>query len=298
MKYENDLISIFLEEKQYGQGLRESSLKAYNTAFNHLLSSEILDINDFSTFTTSNAKRFLYSLSSRYNWSSHCHNRIKKNMTVFCKWLVTEKIIKENPFENVPLRILPKKLPKGFTPEQIENMRYSIHRLYPDDSFFHMRAKAIFYTYLYTGLRLYELINLKKTDINFLDSMISVNDWKWQKDRKIPLLRSLVPILEQYEKARENEVPDALNFFPTAFGGTLQHREIYGIVKRLKMTLNFNITPHMFRHTFATELAKKNLNLWNISQILWHTNINTTKIYLSFQCADVWRQIDALDMYK
>ncbi len=53
----------------------------------------------------------------------------------------------------------------------------------------------------------------------------------------------------------------------------------------------------MFRHTFATELAKKDLNLYNISQILGHSNLNTTKIYLNFQVDAIRTKINSLDLY-
>lgn len=128
------------------------------------------------TFTSHNFKRFLYSTCADRNWSAHAYNRARKDLSVFCKWLISEKILKENPFDNIPPKILPKKLPKHFTNDQVEKMRYAIHRLYPGDTFIDMRAKAIFYTYLYSGMRLYELINLRVEDIDFMSGTINVKD--------------------------------------------------------------------------------------------------------------------------
>lgn len=292
------LAELFIEEKRFGQWLSEHTISIYKTIFNHVSRSTLIDLDDLNTLTNVNAKRFLYWISQANAWSPHTHNRVKKSLSVFGKWLISENLMTTNPFDAISLKIVPKQIPRSFDSDQIEKMRYAIHRLYPENCFIHMRAKAMFYTYLYTWLRLYELINLSLEDINFMDSTIFVRNWKWQKDRKIPLLRALEPMLESYEKARNTEIIGAKNYFPTAFWGTLQHREIYGIIKKLRTLLNFRITPHMFRHTFATELAKKNLNLYNISQILWHTNLNTTKIYLSFQVAEVGKQIDCLDIYK
>lgn len=292
------LIRLFLQEKQLWEWLAPTSIKLYKTAFNHLYNFDEIDIDDPLTLNSRNFKNFLYSTCSDRNWSSHAYNRIRKDLSVFCKWLVSEKILQENPFDAIPQKILPKKLPKHFTNEQVEKMKYAIHRIYPNDNFRDLRAKAIFYTYLYTWMRLYELINLNIENIDFQQKTINIKDWKWRKERKIPLLNTLIPILQAYEHARNNEILDTSKFFPTQFWWTLQHREIYGIIKRLKKLLDFPITPHMFRHTFATELAKKNLNIYNLSQILWHTNINTTKIYLSFQCDSIGQQINGLDIYK
>lgn len=297
MRFNNYFMDAFLEEKQYWQGLTKASLSAYKTALRHLQNYELIELDDPTTFTAQNFRRLLFDLSTRNNWSSHTYNRLRKDYRVFCWYLVRENYITTNPIDQIVRKKIPKELPKHFTKDQIDKILWLLHSMYPKDDIIDTRNKTIVYTYLYTGLRLYELINLRPEDVNHSEGYIRVQSGKWEKDRIVPILEKLQPILRSFESLRNRTFADPKAYFPTYIWGKLQHREIYNVLYRIKKKVTFKITTHMFRHTFATELAKKDLNLYNISQILGHSNLNTTKIYLNFQVDAIRTKINSLDLY-
>lgn len=86
--------------------------------------------------------------------------------------------------------------------------------------------------------------------------------------------------------------------FLTRFWWVIQHREVYKIIKTLQEKLWFKLTCHMFRHTFATELANNDVNIYNIAQILWHSKIDTTKIYLNFNVSIIKNNLDKLCLFS
>lgn len=259
---------------------------------------DYVDIDDSRTFTVLNFKALLMHLCEKGDWTSWTFNRYRKNFKVFCDYLIQESYIDSNPLSTIKKRKEDKPLPKYFTRKQIDMIFRAVNRLYPGDDHLSVRNRAIIHTYAYTGMRLYELINLSADSVNFYESNIRIERAKGGKDRIIPLVDKLYPILKTYASLRDKHHFKSDVFFPTAFGNHLQHREVYQIIKRLKGMVDFPITCHMFRHTFATELASKNVNLYNIASILGHSNLQTTKIYLNFCLENMRECLNSVSLYR
>lgn len=81
-------------------------------------------------------------------------------------------------------------------------------------------------------------------------------------------------------------------------GGRLGGRDMRVIIERVRFCLTFHFTWHQLRHTFATALVRNNFDIYNISQILGHSDINTTKIYLSVDTNRLKKQLDSLSIFK
>ncbi|HRI35778.1 MAG TPA: tyrosine-type recombinase/integrase [bacterium] len=237
-------------------------------------------------------------LCEKGKWTSWTFNRYRKNLKVFCDYLVNEGYLDSNPVSSIKKRKEDKPLPKYFTRKQIDLIFRAVNHLYPGDDYLAVRNRTIIYTYAYTGMRLYELINLSADSVNFYESNIRIDRAKGGKDRIIPILDRLYPILKTYATLRDKQYFKSDSFFPTFFGNPLQHREVYGIINRLKEKLDFPITCHMFRHTFATELASKNVNLYNIASLLGHSNLQTTRIYLNFCLDNVRDSLNNASLYR
>lgn len=296
-KYFNYFIDNFLIEKEVNQWLSKKTILTYYTLFNHLIDNPYVDLNNPSTFTEMSFKRFLWELLIKNSWTSHTYNRNKKNAKVFCDFLIKEQFIFENPLSKIPDRKIDKSLPKIFTQKQIDSIIYMINNYYNTTDFITIRNKTAILTYIYSWIRFSELVNLNLSDLNLEEWYIKITKWKWWKDRYVPIINKLHIYLKHYLQIRYYQNYKKEVLFPTKYWNNLQYREIYKINKNLESKLWFKINTHMFRHTFATELVKKNLNLYNISQILWHTKLDTTKIYLNFDTNTVRESINMMNLY-
>jgi len=127
------------------------------------------------------------------------------------------------------------------------------------------------------GLRVSELINLEKEDINFNESLIKIRLAKGRKDRFVKIPDSLKEILKNYCNLNDSEI-----LFPSQVGGKLTTATIQKIIKNSskKAVIKKHIHPHTLRHSFATHLLERGTDLRIIQKLLGHSNIKTTQIYL------------------
>lgn len=293
-----NFIDDFLYEKSVNEGLSPKTLECYKTSFNLLFLNKYVDIEDFSTFTEINFKRMLWDAFLSNNWSSNTYNRYRKELKTFCDYLLKNGFLISNPFDNIEPRKLKKNLPKALNLKQVKELFNTIENTFFSKDFLSIRNKTIFYYYIYTWCRLSELIKLKFSDLDFLNKVIRINQWKWNKDRLVPLTNDLSDILIKY-LIKKNESWIFTNLvFPTKNWRELQKRDIYSLVKKLKVSLSFDFTPHMLRHTFATELLRKELDIYKISRVLWHSNVKTTQIYLWLNLNDVSKKLDTVSLYR
>ncbi len=128
------------------------------------------------------------------------------------------------------------------------------------------------------GLRVSEVINLKKEDVNFNEELIKIKLAKGRKDRFVKIPDSLKKELESYCNLHNEEV-----LFPSSRGGKLTTATIRKIIKNAskKAGIKKNIHPHTLRHSFATHLLESGTDLRIIQKLLGHSDIKTTQIYLS-----------------
>ena len=135
-------------------------------------------------------------------------------------------------------------------------------------------------------------------DVKLIDWYLKVIKGKWSKDRVVPINRQLIKMLLSYTRKLKKEFSNSEFLFPTIYWNILQKRDMQKIVKKIRYCITFYFTWHQLRHTFATELVRNNFDVYNISQILGHSKIDTTKIYLS---VDVWRlkkQLDSIQLFS
>ncbi len=128
------------------------------------------------------------------------------------------------------------------------------------------------------GLRVSELINIRKEDINFNESLIKINLSKGRKDRFVKIPDSLKNELESYLNLISSNI-----LFESARRGKLTTKTIQLIIKNAskKAQIKKNIHPHTLRHSFATHLLEQGTDLRIIQKLLGHSDIKTTQIYLS-----------------
>lgn len=306
----NIYMDDFLLEKVVSQGIWTKMTRKYTTIFRPLLANPYVDPDELSTYTTKNFKRFLGDCLIRREWSSSTYNCYRKCLRCYCEFLKTEGYLTENPIDAIKERIAPKQLPKTLSSTQLNELFESLKDTFDETTFHWSRNAAIVYTFVHTGLRLSELTSLKLTHLRLHDGYLKVVKWKWNKDRTVPLSNQIIKLLLDYLRARRvyftNDEDEYL--FPAVKANCLYKsasrwnqlwdRDMRAIIQKIRYNVSFHFTWHQLRHTFATELVRNNFDIYNISRILWHADVNTTKIYLSVDTDRLKKQLDHISMFE
>lgn len=216
------------------------------------------------------------------NWSPKTIRGALIVVNVFLNWCVKEKILEENPAKDISKPRLPSKIPKHLTIEQAYHIidcaktyRY-IYRYERN------RAVAMLAMFMYSGIRKQELVDLKLTDVDFKNKIISVKAGKGGKDRNIPLCESLEGYLTPYLRERRFINPYSIYFFVSIRAtGKMSDNVIKRLFEKLKKRSKINFHPHMLRHTFATLMLEGGCDIFALSKMMGHSDIKTTTIYLS-----------------
>lgn len=148
-----------------------------------------------------------------------------------------------------------------------------------------LRNLAIMKTMLNCGLRVSEITNLKILDIDLENGKLKVIQGKGRKDRNLALNENVKSILTKWNKKR----PQGLYFFPTFHGEKLSSRYLQQMIKRYALSAGINkaISPHTLRHIYATEFYRLTKDIETLRQILGHSNISTTTIYITLANSEV-----------
>ena len=212
--------------------------------------------------------------------SARTQARIISSLKAFFKYLYLENIIRDDPASLLESPRPGRKLPDTLSVEEVENLINTIDMSLPEGE----RNKAIIETLYGCGLRVSELINLKITDIYAKDNFIKVIG-KGNKERLVPIGNTALKHIDLYlENSRRRLHPDRLDediLFLNRRGKKLSRNMIFIIVKELgkKSGIRKSISPHTFRHSFATHLVEGGADLRAVQEMLGHESIITTEIY-------------------
>jgi integrase/recombinase XerD len=212
--------------------------------------------------------------------NARSQSRVISSMRSFFKFLILEKIIKENPTELLENPKIGKKLPEFLTIEEIELLVNQIDRSKKEGE----RNLAIIEVLYGCGLRVTELIELKISEIYWEDGFIRIIG-KGNKERLVPLGKIASKHLKIYlnEIRVHQKVKDLFvdHVFINKNGSKISRVMIFKIVKKLteKAGIQKNISPHSLRHSFATHLVEGGADLRSVQEMLGHQSITTTEVY-------------------
>ncbi|NBO57640.1 MAG: site-specific tyrosine recombinase XerD [Chitinophagia bacterium] len=212
--------------------------------------------------------------------SERSQARIISGIKSFYKYCLQEEITKKDPTELLSSPKLKRALPDTLTFEEIESIIYQIDLSKPEG----MRNKAMLETLYSCGMRVSEIINLKKSNL-YLDIGFVRVIGKGDKERLIPIGTAAVKYLQIY--LQEVRVHIAISkgaediVFLNRRGSKLSRVMVFYIIKELvqKANIQKNISPHTFRHSFATHLVEGGADLRAVQEMLGHESITTTEIY-------------------
>ena len=261
--------------------LSDNSVEAYCHdvhLFLQYLESQNLstETNAIKQDTIENFFAYLYDL----NIGATSQARILSGLKSFWRYLLQENLSETDPTVLISSPTLGRHLPEVLTYEEIQKMLDSIDLSQPNGH----RNKAMIEVMYGCGLRVSELIGLQISDMYKEDGFLRIIG-KGSKERLVPIGDSSLKILFQYiEGARLNVTPKP-KFTDTVFlnsrGTGLTRQMVFLIVKDLaeKNGITKTISPHTFRHSFATHLLEGGANLLAVQQMLGHASVSTTEIY-------------------
>lgn len=212
--------------------------------------------------------------------NARSQSRVISSMRSFFKFLILEKIIKENPTELLENPKTGKKLPEFLTIEEIELLVNQIDRSKKEGE----RNLAIIEVLYGCGLRVTELIELKISEIYWEEGFVRIIG-KGNKERLVPLGKIASKHLKIYlnEIRVHQKVKDLFvdHVFINKNGSKISRVMIFKIVKKLteKAGIQKNISPHSLRHSFATHLVQGGADLRSVQEMLGHQSITTTEVY-------------------
>lgn len=197
----------------------------------------------------------------------------------FYQYLVKENKLEENPAKKIALPKIEKKAPRILSQEQIVSLLEQPNRKDTKG----IRDRAMLELLYATGIRVSELISLKVTDINLQQGYIMCRDA--QKERTIPIGKSAVNALQLYlGEVRHILIRDSNDktLFVNCNGYPMTRQGFWKILKTYAHMAHINeeITPHMLRHSFAAHLVQNGANLKSVQQMLGHSDISTTQVYM------------------
>ena len=223
---------------------------------------------------------------------AYSQSRTISGVKAFFKYLFNEQIIDTNPSELLESPKPGKKLPDILSEKEIEEMINAIDLSLPEGE----RNKAIIETLYGCGLRVSELINLKISDLHFNEEIISVTG-KGNKQRLIPIggaAKKQILIYKDQVRIHQNiHKKDEDILFLNRRGKRMSRQMIFLIIKDLVAKVGFNkiISPHTFRHSFATHLVQHGADLRAVQELLGHASITTTEIYTHLNNEDLRKSI-------
>ena len=279
MKWQQAL-KDYLSYLRIERGLSENSISNYGLDIKKLITW----LDDSKIHSTPIAikpeviQEFIYTIAKEVNPRSQ--SRIISGLKGFFNYLIFENYRKTNPLELIETPKIGRKLPDTLALEEIDQLIKAIDLSSAQGE----RNRAILETLYGCGLRVSELTSLKISDLFFKEGFIKITG-KGDKQRFVPIGDTTIKYIEIYRKevrVHQKIAPKAQDtLFLNRRGNQLTRAMIFTIIKQLaeKIGINKVISPHTFRHSFATHLLENGADLRAIQQMLGHQSITTTEIY-------------------
>lgn len=253
-----------------------------------------IDLSQFVSFLSGKplSKESVYEYISYLN-GKYSPRSTKRKLVVaksFCLFLVDEGFQEGSPFEKIKIAIKePKRLPRTVPLETIKKILISAYgranspNLSANLKKAAARDAAIIELLIATGIRISELCHLKIQDVDLKRGRLRIIG-KGDKERRLQIgSQDTLAALKIYFNLFKKEILKSKCFFVNKFGRRLSEESVREMLNNYcrRLHIQMHITPHMFRHTFATTLLESNVSIRYIQQFLGHSSIVTTQIYTS-----------------
>lgn len=278
-----ETLKSYLYFCQYQKRLDHKTLKAYR-----------IDLTQFS-ISLSSASMETITPECLEAYISHLHQTYKPktvkrkiaSLKAFFHYLEYKDIIRINPFNKLQVKFRePLILPKTIPLHTIEDLLSAMYQAYegtkqPCQKKRLLRDITVIELLFSTGMRISELCSLHPEDVNLVEGIILIHG-KGAKERRIQIGNAnVMAIIREYQRTYEPEISACQFFFVNQNHHRLSEQSVRRLINKHGKAANINlhITPHMFRHSFATCLLEADVDIRYIQEMLGHSSINITEIY-------------------
>ncbi len=234
----------------------------------------------FTDVDITDLQHFLVHLQEELEVNARSQARIVSGVRAFYRFLVMEKAIEKNPALLIDSPKLPMKLPTVLSVPEVEDIINAVDLSELEGH----RNKAILEVLYGCGLRVSELVELRLSGLHFAEGYVRVIG-KGDKERIVPIGETAKKAVRLYVEGRRNQLkikPESTDIvFLNRRGGKMTRVMVFLIVKEMaaKAGITKEISPHTFRHSFATHLVEGGADLRAVQEMLGHESITTTEIY-------------------
>ena len=275
-------LNNYLEYCAQQKRLDSKTLKAYQIDLNQFIMYSSSDLNDI---TPACLECYISKLHQQFKPKT-----VKRKITslkAFMHYLEFKDIIEKNPFNKVHIKfresiVLPRIIPLHTIEillSTVYQQRLVAHTDYQKKNT--LRDVAILELLFATGIRISELCTLKDIDINLYEGTVLIYG-KGSKERMLQIgNEDIIILLKEYRSLFLTDIQKKNYFFATSNGNPISDQSVRRMIKKYCSIANIrlHITPHMFRHTFATSLLDADVDIRYIQEMLGHSSINVTQIY-------------------
>lgn len=263
--------------------LDEKTIKAYRIDLRQF--SEGLTVTEIAEITPPELEKYIAGLHQQYK--PRTAKRKIASVKALFHYFEYKEIIDRNPFNRMQIRFRePMILPKTIPLQTVERFLAAIYQQSKNAGTEYqkrnaLRDAAVTELLFATGMRISELCSLKTNDINLYDGTVLIYG-KGDKERRIQIgNESVIQILEKYKNSFSREIQTCGHFFVNQAGNALSDQAVRRMINKYTAlaSIELHITPHMFRHTFATSLLEADVDIRFIQEMLGHSSINITEIY-------------------
>ncbi|NND77113.1 MAG: tyrosine-type recombinase/integrase [Flavobacteriales bacterium] len=238
---------------------------------------ELEDIKDAQQI---HVRSWIASLAEK-SISNRSIQRKLSSLRSYFKYLKRKGDVKRSPTEELIAPKISEKLPQFVEEQNMLELMFNEEHF--ENSFEGIRDKLILKLFYSTGMRLSELINIARSDLDLINGSVKVTG-KRNKQRVLPISKDLVKDIQRYIDQREKlkeEISVERELFLTKKGKKLYSKLVYRRVNHYlsKVTTLNKKSPHILRHTFATHLLNKGADLNAIKEILGHADLTATQVY-------------------
>ena len=289
-----DRVEQYLEYCIYRKELDFKTVKAYRIDLKQYFSFVCCDDLEKETIES-----YITDLHKKYKQKTV--KRKIASVKAFYSYLEEEEMLDQNPFRKIKVKFketiaLPRIIPREEI-EQLLNYMYAyLNGLSGTRYKYCLRDVAVVELFFATGARVYEISNIRNDSINLNSGLIRIMG-KGGKERYIQISNEAVlEILRKYYAENEKEIKKNGYFFVNNRGNRYTEQSIRLMLRKYtkKAGIETKITPHMFRHSFATYLIEEGVDVSCVQQILGHSSIKTTQIYIHIAAkkqADILREL-------
>jgi len=277
----NYLIEKYLENILTKKNVSKNTFASYKNDLQQF--QRFFNLNEIKNIDEYKIKNYVNFLAKNYSTSSHC--RKLSSLKNFFTFLEEKKLIRYNFFDSTEFPKYKRTIPKILSEEQIKKI---INLSYNDSTDKGIRLSLMLEMLYATGIRISELVSLKVGDISDDYSFIIILN-KGRKERIVPLISKVQNVLIKYLKIlQDNKAKSSKNYlFPSnSKSGHITRIRFFQILQKIGSKALIDkelLSPHKVRHSFATHLLNRGVDLRLIQESLGHKDISTTQIYTHIQ---------------